>query len=94
MRPIFFSGVGAPEGFERDKARGIAARSRQARNQSAADRVNDPRKHEGYGAGDLLHWSRRCATICEYDIRLEGDQFNGVRTNAVYIAPAPAVIDP
>jgi hypothetical protein len=47
----------------------VFPRVREARDQTRADRINDPYEHDRYGAGLLLQSHRRCGGHPDKDIR-------------------------
>src|SRR5262249_35098003 len=80
--------------FELTKAGGIAARPRQARDQSAADGIGDGDEDDGHVAAcPLQRRHDRCAGG-EDDIRAERDEFGRVSAKRVRIDGARAMLDP
>ena len=75
------------------KSGGVAAGPRQARNQAAADRVDDIREHDRHAAGRFLQRAHRRVTQGHDGVRCERDQFGSDRAVAVDVAGSPAVID-
>jgi hypothetical protein len=59
--------------FEQAKTGGVAARPRQALDQSAAYRIDDTHEHDRYCAGCLLQRPDDGGTIRQDDIRRERD---------------------
>jgi hypothetical protein len=60
--------------FEHEEAGGVAARARQVRNETGADRVDDNHEYDWYGAGRLQQrrHGRRARTSQDY-VRRECD---------------------
>ena len=61
--------------FERGETGGVAARPRQARDETGADRVDDLHEHARHGAGGLKQRRRGCgASRSDEDVRRERGQ--------------------
>jgi hypothetical protein len=80
--------------FERSKAGDVAARPRQAIDQTRADRVGDNREHDRHRAGRLLQCLNAWGGRSQNDVRPERQQFLGVSVKATGVARCPAIVDP
>src|SRR5215471_14633076 len=72
----------------------VGARSRQALDPAAADRIDRRHEHNRHGAACLLQRAHDRAGRSQDDIRRERDQLRGVSAKAIEIAGAPAILDP
>ena len=81
--------------FEHEEPGGVAARARQARNETGPDRVDDDHEHDRYGGGRLQQRRHGRSARTTHDcVRRECGQFHRVLANVVGIGPRPAGVDP
>jgi hypothetical protein len=64
--------------FEREETRGVAARPRQARDKSSADRIRDDHEYDRHGVSYLQQRPRSPAALGEDHVRRECDHFRCV----------------
>src|SRR5262249_40867380 len=79
--------------FEIGKPGGVAARTRQARNESLADGIGDVDKHDRYDAGCLLRRRQSGRAPREDDIRSETNQFGRIGHQPSDITGGPTLVD-
>jgi hypothetical protein len=73
----------------------VAARPRQADDESGADRIDDLHEHDRHGAGRLQQRRRGYgASSSHEDVRRERGQFRRVSANVVGVGRGPASVDP
>jgi hypothetical protein len=72
----------------------IAARPRQAVDETRADRVGDIREHNGHRASRPLQGLNAWGGRSQNDIGRERQQFLGVSLKATSVARCPAMVDP
>ena len=80
--------------FVEGKARGVAARPRQAIDKAGADRIGDTHEHNRHGAGRLQQRPNDRRTSGHDDVGRERGQFRRVLANVVGIGRGPADVDP
>src|SRR6516225_10431035 len=80
--------------FELHEAGRVAARPREAIDESAADRVGHIHEHNRHGARCLQQWPQGCGARCQNDVWRQGCQFRRVLANGVGQAFAPSIINP
>jgi hypothetical protein len=76
----------------RGETSGVTARTRQARNPAAADRIDDGHEDNRHRLRRLLQGADGRARRGKQDIRLERDQFRRI-SRTLHIARGPAVVD-
>src|SRR5262249_57566672 len=79
--------------FGRGEPGGVAARARQAIDNTCPDRIRDQYEHDRHGACCLLHRSDARWGRCQDDIRCERYDFHRVSVIAIGLTRRPSHID-
>jgi hypothetical protein len=79
--------------FEQGESGGIAARPRQAVDEAGADRIDDGREHDRYGAGRLQQRPHGRGGMGQDDVGRERGQFRRVPANLGNIGRSPSCVD-